>query len=179
MIPLTQIFFSSIKSLSISAQRSFDHSYRKFIGVPTHRYSEITPQLFLGGQYSRRGFSILKKRGITGIVSMRMKAKKDLPDIGTMHFLHLPTKDWHAPSIKHLKQGSKFIRKELENGGKVYVHCASGEGRGPTMVAAYLISTGLTVDDALKQIAAVRKFIRPNKEQVGRLKEFFEVVAGK
>jgi len=47
--------------------------------VPTLRRSQITPQLFLGGQYSSRGFNILKKRGITGIVSMRSHARKGLP----------------------------------------------------------------------------------------------------
>lgn len=40
------------------------------------------------------------------------------------------------------------------------------------MVEAYLISTGLTLEDSLKQIISVRKFIRPSKELLKRLKEF-------
>lgn len=169
---LAKPIVSAFKSFTMTAQRSFDHAYSRFMGVPTLRYSEITPQLYLGGQYSRRGFEILKKRGITGIVSMRIRARKDLPNLGEVRFLHLPTIDWHAPSMTHLKEGARFITKEINQGGKVYVHCAAGEGRGPTMVAAYLVSTGLTVEDSLKQIRAVRKFIRPNKGQLNRLSEF-------
>ncbi len=172
MKSLSLLLTSALKSLSLSAQRTFDHSYRQIVGVPTLRYSQITPQLYLGGQYSRRGYTILKKRGITGIISMRTSPVRDLPDLGAVRLLHLPTLDLTSPSLSDFQKGIKFIRTELENGGKVYVHCAHGEGRGPSMVAAYLISTGLTLEDALKQIRAVRKFIRLTKIQLNRLAEF-------
>lgn len=172
---MTSLFIllrSSIKSLRIFVQRGFDHTYRKIIGVPTLRYSEITPQLYLGGQYSRRGYEILKRRGITGIVSMRMRPRKDFPDLGNVHFLHLPTPDRTAPSMSDLKKGAKFIAHEIDNGGKVYVHCHFGEGRGPSMVAAYLMTTGLTMEAALTQIRAVRGFIGLTKPQMQRMVEF-------
>jgi hypothetical protein len=162
---------SSWKSFVISLQRNGDHIYRKIIGVPQLRYSEITPQLYLGGQYSKRGFRILKARGITGIVSMRMSPRKDLPDLGEIKFLHLPTKDQQAPTLEYLIRGANFIEQEVKNNGKVYIHCRAGEGRGPTMVAAYLIHTGLTLDDSLAQIRAVRRFIKPTTLQLERLKE--------
>lgn len=174
MIHPLHLLTSSLKSLSISLERSFDHTYRRLIGVPTLRRSEITPQLYLGGQYTSRGFEILKKRGITGIVSMRIRARKGLPDLGEIQFLHLPTIDLRAPSLENLVKGVEFITLHLKAGGKVYVHCAAGEGRGPTMVAAYLISTGLTVDAALNQIQSVRHFIMPTVEQRKRLEEFSE-----
>lgn len=163
---------STLKSFSLSAQRSFDHTYRHLIGVPTLRFSEISPQLYLGGQYSARGYRILQKRGITAIVSMRMRAHKDLPDLGETQFLHLPTPDLHAPTLNDLHKGAAFIQDEIQNGGKVYVHCHYGEGRGPSMVAAYLMRTGLTLDDSIKQMRSVRSFIGLSKAQVERLKEF-------
>jgi len=166
---------SSFKSLMITGQRVFDHTYRKIIGVPTLRYSEITPQLYLGGQFSKRGYAILKRRGITAIVSMRMRLKQDLPDLGPVAFLNLPTPDLNPPSLDDLKKGSIFIAKEIEKGGKVYVHCHYGEGRGPSMVAAYLITTGLTLEDALNQIRAVRRFINLTVPQLQRLEEFAQL----
>lgn len=173
------ILFHIIRSFFYSQYmhlvRIFDHSYRKIIGVPTLRRSQITPQLFLGGQYSSRGFNILKKRGITGIVSMRSDARKGLPDIGEVRLLHLPTPDQEAPALEKLETGADFITQEIKNGGRVYVHCAHGEGRGPSMVIAYLISTGMTYDDALKQVIAVRGFAKPTPPQVARLKEFEEL----
>ncbi|MDQ3008860.1 MAG: dual specificity protein phosphatase family protein [bacterium] len=172
---LWRILSSAVKSLAITLQRSFDHTYRRLVGVPTHRYSEITPQLYLGGQYSKRGFAILKKRGITGIVSMRTTPRKELPDLGEVHFLHLPTPDQKAPALADLQAGVAFMDKIIRNDGKVYVHCWYGEGRGPSMVAAYLISTGLTLDHALDQIRAVRGFIKITNEQTQRLVEFEQI----
>jgi hypothetical protein len=170
---LLVIFFqSTVKSIWLTLQRTFDHTYRRIIGVPTLRYSEISPQLYLGGQYSWRGFQILKKRGITAIVSMRSRARADLPDMGPVRFLHLPTPDLSPPSLKDLEKGSRFIDDEIKRGGKVYVHCHYGEGRGPSMIAAYLITTGLTVEAALAQIRAVRGFIGLTPRQVERLDEF-------
>lgn len=41
---------------------------------------------------------------------------------------YLPTVDWVAPTMADLKKGLAFITKEINAGGKVYVHCAAGEG---------------------------------------------------
>ncbi len=172
MNSLTFVLQSALRSTLISLQRSFDHTYRRIVGVPTLRFSEITPQLYLGGQYSSRGFGILRRRGITAIVSMRTQARKNLPDLGEVRFLHLPTPDLHPPVLSDLEKGAEFIAQELSRGGKVYVHCHYGEGRGPSMIAAYLMYTGLTFEDALKQIRSVRGFIGLTQPQVDRLLEF-------
>ncbi|MBA3551153.1 dual specificity protein phosphatase family protein, partial [Patescibacteria group bacterium] len=57
-------------------------------------------------------------------------------------------------------------------GGKVYIHCRFGEGRGPTMAIAYLISTGLTLEHAIELVKKVRIFIRPTVVQIEQLKKF-------
>ena len=47
-------------------------------------------------------------------------------------------------------RGVCFIDAEINRGGKVYIHCAVGCGRAPTMTAAYLISTGDAPRDSVK-----------------------------
>jgi len=163
---------STFQSWKLNIQQTVDYTYRQLIGVPTLRRSQITPQLFLGGQYSQRGIKILQKRGITGIVSMRTHPKSHLPDLNAPHFLHLPTPDLAAPTLSQLRKGIEFITQEIRNGGKVYVHCHAGVGRGPSMVAAYLMSTGLTLDDAFARIKAVRTFIAPTSVQIARLRQY-------
>jgi protein-tyrosine phosphatase len=64
------------------------------------------------------------------------------------------------------------MAEQVANGGSVYVHCGSGIGRAPTMAAAYLISTGLTRDEAWETIRTVRPFIRPTAVQVERIEQF-------
>jgi protein-tyrosine phosphatase len=160
----------------IQIQRAIDHAWRIATGFPTLKRSVITPNLYLGGQYHIKSVSVLKKFGITGIVSMRMRIVAHQDMLSDFHLLHLPTPDGHAPSMEQLKKGVAFIEKEIKNKGKVYIHCRAGEGRGPTMALAYLIYSGMTYDDAVALVKKVRTFITPTKPQVERLKEFEEWV---
>jgi protein-tyrosine phosphatase len=54
----------------------------------------------------------------------------------------------------------------------VYIHCAGGVGRAPTLAAAYLITQGMPLDEALAQIRKVRPFINIVPQQMAGLKEF-------
>lgn len=154
----------------IHLHRLFDHSCRWLTGLPTLSRSEITPLIYLGGQYNSRGLTRLKKYGVTAIVNMRMSS---IPEYARASFntLHLPTPDRHAPTMEDLQKGIAFIDAEVKAGGKVYVHCWFGEGRGPSMVIAYLMSTGLTFEDAYKLVRSIRRFVLLTPPQQDRLRE--------
>lgn len=163
---------SSFRLFSIYYERFVDHLWRRITGLPQAKRSLITPQLYVGGQYSKRSVDDLKRLGVTGIVNMRMHSvHKDIKNLH-MKICNLPTRDLHAPTQENLQKGIAFIEKEIKNGGKVYIHCRQGEGRGPTMAIAYLISTGLTYNDAFALVKNVRTFIRPTKRQIEALHIF-------
>ncbi|HSH31353.1 MAG TPA: dual specificity protein phosphatase, partial [Candidatus Saccharimonadales bacterium] len=67
---------------------------------------------------------------------------------------------------------AQFIAEQIRAGGAVYIHCRLGEGRGPTVAAAYLISQGMRPEDALAHLRRFRPFARPNKKQVRQLIRF-------
>ena len=150
--------------------------YRNLFGLPQLARSEITPQLYLGGQYSKRGYKKMQQIGITAIVNMRETPAPVYKNLPVLRILHLPTKDMNQPSIQDLIIGIQFIQKELDQGGKVYIHCRLGEGRGPTMMIAYLMSTGMTTEDALKLVKDVRPFIRPTAVQIAQLSKLNEII---
>lgn len=152
--------------------RETDHLRRRFSGVPSERFSRVSRSLYLGGQYGPRGLEALKKRGITGIVSMRRFIPDEISRDLHIDILHLPTIDMRAPSLESLDKGVRFIQQQVEGGGAAYVHCHKGEGRGPSMAAAYLMSLGMTADEAVMHLRHYRPFIRPNKQQMQRLYEF-------
>ena len=147
---------------------------RTFVyGAPSVRYSHVAPKLYVGGKYTPRDYKRFQSWGITGVVSMRTHASPPAPE--GIELLRLPTTDWHPPAIEDLKKGTEFMERHIQNDGAVYVHCRQGEGRGPTMAAAYLISKGFSVDEALKQLSKYRPVARPNARQRKRLAEWQEL----
>jgi hypothetical protein len=149
-----------------------DHAVRIITGAPIERVSRILPGLHVGGQYRRRGWLRLEARGVTAVVNLRVEFDDAAAGIAPARYLRLPTVDDGAPGLEHLRQGVVFIAQEMAHGGQVYVHCGSGVGRAPTMAAAYLVSTGLTSEQAWARIRAARPFIRPTAVQLEQIERF-------
>src|SRR5215207_1710892 len=145
-------------------------------GAPIQRLSQVTPQLHVSGQHQGRGWKTLSKRGITAMVNMRTEFDDQAAGIAPPRYMHLKIIDNTPPTLDHLQAGSDFIAQEIKQGGKVYVHCAAGVGRAPTMAAAYLVSTGRSPAEAWTQIRKVRPFIRPTPAQIAQVDAFAEKV---
>jgi len=92
--------------------------------------------------------------------------------------LYLPTIDDQAPTLDQLRQGVDFIQRALDEGERVYIHCAGGIGRSPTMAAAYFISQGLTLDKAIDLIKKGRPVIHLTPEQIEQLVTFETISNG-
>jgi protein-tyrosine phosphatase len=136
------------------------------------RYSRITPHLYVGPQFGRRGKSALQRIGVTAAISLRAEFDDKAHGLALTQYHYLPIIDNTAPTLKQLEEGVAFIRSIISAEGSVYVHCGSGVGRAPSMAAAYLIAEGLPVDDAVAQIEQVRPFIRILPAQMERLREY-------
>jgi len=158
-------------TLVIFTQKILDITYRLLVGIPRLKRSQITADLFLGGQYNLRGLRRLKAIGITAIVNMRETSIYPEARYQGFQYLHLPTVDNTPPTLEDLLKGARFIEQQVKNKGKVYIHCRQGLGRGPSMAIAYLLKTDLTYTDALALVKKVRPFIQPRPSQIARLKE--------
>jgi protein tyrosine phosphatase (PTP) superfamily phosphohydrolase (DUF442 family) len=160
------------QGLRVSMLWAADHAVRILTGAPIRSVSQITPQLHVGGQYRQRGWPELAKRGITAVVNLRTEFDDAAAGIAPQRYLYLPAVDDTPPTLEQLRQGADFIADEIGRGGGVYIHCGAGVGRAPTMAAAYLVSTGLTPDEAWARIRAVRPFIRIKPEQAVQIERF-------
>jgi len=149
-----------------------DNGFSSLFGVPRIETSEITPNLYVGGQYRRHRLGHLADWGITGIVNMRTTPTKAGFEKFDIDYIQIPVRDRAAPRLEQLKTGVKFINKQINQGGKVYVHCQWGRGRGPTMAAAYLIDAGFGLEKAIEMISEKRPFMRLTKRQRKALEEF-------
>jgi dual specificity MAP kinase phosphatase len=146
----------------------------KLTGVPLLRYSRITPHVYVGPQYNRRGKARLERQGIDHGLNLRVEFDDAAHGLALEHYCYLPTVDDDAPTLEQLDAGAAFIGQALAAGGQVYIHCAGGVGRAPTVAAAYFVSQGLSLDEAIALIQRSRPFINIMPAQMERLRRFEE-----
>ncbi|MBI4239402.1 dual specificity protein phosphatase family protein [Candidatus Uhrbacteria bacterium] len=137
-------------------------------------FSTITESITIGtNQCCQSHFSEkLLSSGITVDISLE-ENRVDAP-FGVESYLWLPVTDHTPPTDDQMHTGAAFIESVLSLGKKIYVHCKNGHGRAPTLVAAYLISTGKSVQDALSLIKEKRPVVHLEEGQIGALLRFFE-----
>jgi len=144
---------------------------------PKHRlfeYSKIDKNIFIGSNMCciTHFDEKLLKKGITVDISLEGEVM-DQPK-GVKIFSWLPTKDHTPPTPQQLQIGVDIIDSVIKQKQKVYVHCQNGHGRAPTLVAAYYISKGMSVEDAIKKIQDKRSTIHLEKNQMQALKKYFK-----
>jgi protein-tyrosine phosphatase len=152
----------------------FKDTLNHLIGQKGFDYNQITDEIFIGtNMCCQFGFSKeLLSKGVRADISLE-KDRTDAPD-GVDYFLWLPTEDGKAPSPKNLEAGVKFLDFLISNKIKTFVHCKNGHGRAPTLFAAYLISRGMSVQDAIKLMTDKRPAVHLNEAQIQALNEFKE-----
>lgn len=150
-------------------------TYSEFTGIPLFKYSQITPQIYIGSQHGLAGKRKLKRLGISGVVNMRSEFDDNSNDLVLGKYCHLPTAEFTSPTIEQLHEGVDFIRRMIEEGGNVYIHCTEGVSRAATLAVAYFISQGMALSDAVALIKKSRPFINILPVQMDRLKEFVNI----
>jgi len=177
------------KGVAVTARRLREESpsvvwlwlYEKFArirdGFSPAETSRVTEHLFVGGQHYRRGLEAMRSLGIGATLSLREESDDARSGVAMPRHLWLPTPDDGAPTVEQLREGVAFIREAGAAGAAVYIHCAQGVGRAPTMAAAFLIAEGHSARAAMDSIRKVRPFITPTPIQLRRLREWADAVA--
>lgn len=151
----------------------YDKIVRRAKGYSVPRVSRVAPNLYVGGQHHSRGLAAMRDLGITAVVNMREESDDRARGVALDDYLWVETTDDTPPTLEELETGADFIAEQITTGSGVYIHCAAGVGRAPTMAAAYLIREGATASQAWDTIRATRPFIRPTPPQV-RIIDAFE-----
>ena len=134
-------------------------------------YSQVTPQLAVGGAFRPSQVKLLKARGVTAVVDCRQEALDDqraLAEAG-LEFLHLPTPDRYGFSFEQLREGVEWV---MSRQGTTFLHCEHGVGRGPLMTCAVLVAQGHSAPEALRIVRTARWQAMPNDRQLAALLAF-------
>jgi dual specificity MAP kinase phosphatase len=146
--------------------------FNHLMGKKGFDYDQITDEVFIGtNMCCQMGFSEeLLSKGVRADISLG-KDRTDAPQ-GVDYFLWLPTENGMPPKPKDLEIGVKFLNSLISNKIKTFVHCKNGHGRAPTFFAAYLISKGMGVEEAIAEVVSKRKGASLSSTQIEALHEF-------
>jgi protein-tyrosine phosphatase len=161
----------------VTLQWAFGRGVPKVTGVPMALNSQVTPQIWVGPQFNRRGKEYLEAHGVNGSVNLRVEFDDAAHGLALEHYCYLPTVDDDCPSPEHFQTGVDFIRSVVQDGGQVYIHCKAGVGRAPTLAAAYFIAEGMTVEEAIALIKRTRPFITITPPQMEALHQYAAAIA--
>ena len=141
-------------------------------GAPMIGNSLVAPGVLVGPQHRGAGARKLAEMGVRYCVNMRIEFDDAEHGLALEHYCHLPTVDDEAPTLEQLRRGVAFVDGAVSAGESVYIHCGGGVGRAPTMAAAYFISRGFALDDAVALIRETRPFIHIMPPQMDQLRRF-------
>ncbi len=127
-------------------------------------YSQITKDLLIGTTPLASDYETLRNLGVQLVINMRIERRPFADSHNPpMPVLWLPTFDSpfiHIP-VHVLRKGAIASLEVIQQGGKVYAHCAEGKHRGVAMGAAILIALGYPAEEAMRQIKQKRSNASP------------------
>lgn len=116
--------------------------------------------------------SELQNAGIGAIISvMDDPSNLDVYKQAGIPYLWLPTKGGTAPSLEQIQELQSFIEQQNQLNQGVAIHCTSGRRRTGTMLAAYLIQTGLSYEETMQTILNANPNVELREAQTTFLKE--------
>lgn len=97
----------------------------------------------------------LSRQGLATVVSLLSEDERSpkysvpcLTSLGIKRY-SVPVRDYGAPTVKQFDEVLEIVRVRSRQGG-ILIHCQGGCGRTGTLAAAYWISKGLSLEDAIQ-----------------------------
>jgi len=97
---------------------------------------EIAPNVFRGRLLTNREAGDLINKGVTAVLDLTAEYPETKTFRG-LQYLNVPILDLTKPSDEQLRSAIEFLESHTRS-GSVYVHCALGVSRSPSLTAAFL-----------------------------------------
>ena len=134
---------------------------------------QITETIFLGNIDAAFNKKKLKQLGIKKVLTVMSAFGNHYSPHEFIHKSIDVDDDFRTNIICHFKECILFI----EGKDKIFVHCAAGMSRSPTIVIAYIMwKKKLRLNEAIKFVKEKRSIISPNDNFMNQLKIFEELL---
>ncbi|OUS48332.1 protein-tyrosine phosphatase-like protein [Ostreococcus tauri] len=141
---------------------------------------EVTEGVYVGSVGAARNARELRRMGVTHVLAVcdGAPAFSDDEGNGFIRATRAVKDSPEAPIEETFDFCYDFIRDARASGGRVLVHCFQGKSRSATICAMYMMrSLGMSYDEALEKIRAVRPCARPNSGFEKRLRALEKALA--
>ena len=145
-----------------------------------HWWDAIDPQILLGAIPLRSDVAKMAEQGVTAVVNMCKEYPGPIDEYRQHQIeqLWLPTIDFNPPTIEHIREGVDFIERQIQRGGKVYIHCKAGRARSATVALCYLVRfRAMSPKQAQEHLIAHRPHVHPTIDQREVVKRYVEEIS--
>lgn len=137
------------------------------------RVDQVAPWLFIGPALPADHLIELRARGVTHVVDLRSEHSDDpgaMEEAG-LHWRRIPIPDREAPSERQISDLIAWLDAEAETveDAALYLHCAAGIGRTPTVAIALLMHQDLSLTEAHAHVLRARPEAQPTDPQLAWL----------
>ena len=134
---------------------------------------QITETIYLGNIDAAFNKKKLKQLGIKKVLTVMSAFGNHYSPHEFIHKSIDVDDDFRTNIICHFKECILFI----EGKDKIFVHCAAGMSRSPTIVIAYIMwKRKLRLNEAIRFVKEKRSIISPNDNFMNQLKIFEELL---
>lgn len=163
-------------------QQTTDDAQREALRAARKRIDRVNEWLYIGGALPAEEYTRLGDAGITHVVDLREDAEDDtdserLEALGVAR-RRAPIANFTCPTTDQLLDVAQWVDGR-DADDKVYVHCIGGIGRAAAVSAGLLVLSGLSVEEAAREVHRARPETQIKAETLAWLRSVEEQRSGK
>ncbi len=118
-------------------------------------FSYLIPRVLAGANmpWGKTDLEYISKQGIKVLVTaMEESLDAELVSDAGLEYHYFPILPYGTPSLNQIQEFVDLVNENRLKNRPVAVHCYMGWGRTGTLLAAYLISEGMSAEDAIHEV---------------------------
>ena len=102
-------------------------------------FTLVYPNIYIGNYSTSTNLELLKNLKISNIISVIPSFNPPFPE--QFNYLHIEAYDDELQNMtQHFERTNEYIKKCLNEGGRILLHCMAGRSRSITVLIAFIIS---------------------------------------